>query len=139
MASAAQVPSEQESVVQAFWSLQSPSVVQGTQPGMSSAAQEHTEKETVVQAFWSLQSPSVGQGMQPGMASAAQVPSEQESVVQAFWSLAACGGGLAYSCSTSELARARTSTRATPKTRAGSCACAQRPSRSALPATGAPT
>ena len=62
-----QVPSEQESAVQAFESLQSAPVVQGMQPGAGAPNwQVPLEQVSAVQAFESLQSPLVVQGMQPG-------------------------------------------------------------------------
>src|SRR5206468_2831511 len=79
-----QVLASQESVVQAFPSLQSATVEQGVQPAMAVLWQTPASQVSVVQAFRSLQSAAVEQGVQPAMAVLWQTPASQESVVQAF-------------------------------------------------------
>src|SRR5438876_1998527 len=81
-----QTPASQESVVQAFPSLQSTTVVQGVQPAIAVFWQTPPEQESVVQAFWSSQSAAVEQSVQPAMAVPAHcpLPSQASLEVQAL-------------------------------------------------------
>ena len=63
-----QTPASHESVVQAFWSLQSVTVVQDLHPSMRVLEQTPPSQDSTVQAFWSSQSAAVEQGVQPSIA-----------------------------------------------------------------------
>ena len=72
-------PLLQESVVQALWSSQSETVVQGLQWERKTLLQTPELHESAVQAFWSLQSAAVVQGLQASSAALEQMPPSQES------------------------------------------------------------
>ena len=73
--------------MQALWSLQSATVVQGVQSVIAVFWQTPPEQESVVQAFWSSQSVAVEQSRQPAICVNWHTPALHESVVQGFWSL----------------------------------------------------
>ena len=73
--------------MQALWSLQSATVVQGVQSVIAVFWQTPPLQESVVQAFWSSQSAAVEQSLQPGIFVYWQRPETHESDVQGFWSL----------------------------------------------------
>src|SRR5437773_1443166 len=63
-----QTPALQESMVQAFPSLQSVTVVQDLHPSIRVLEQTPKSQDSKVQAFWSSQSAAVEQGVQPSIA-----------------------------------------------------------------------
>src|SRR5437867_664888 len=63
-----QTPALQESMVQAFPSLQSVTVVQDLHPSIRVLEQTPPSQDSKVQAFWSSQSAAVEQGVQPSIA-----------------------------------------------------------------------
>src|SRR5207237_1412236 len=81
-----QTPASQDSVVQAFWSLQSLAVAQGVQPAMGVLWQTPAPQDAVVQARGSVQSAAVGQGVRPAMRVPAHcsLPWQTSSKVQAL-------------------------------------------------------
>ena len=73
--------------MQALWSLQSATVVQGVQSVIAVFWQTPPLQESVVQAFWSSQSAAVEQSLQPAISVYWHTPAWHESDVQGFWSL----------------------------------------------------
>jgi hypothetical protein len=75
-------PAVQASAVQAFWSSQSPSVVQGSQGGVARVWQMPSSQ--TLHESPGLQSAAVVHGWQPDTASCSQRPPSHSSVVQAL-------------------------------------------------------